>query len=280
MSLHFDGVLLVAELNTSWFDLKNYEKLGELDIVGWHKQIALRSFFLSLIDHLTPKSAYEQIGGSCIDQIKTNPIFTNETIKFMADVQPTGLSTVNYTKAFDFWSIVNSKELDNIWSCCALSDIQKLDPDQQQLTETPASILVEGSNGYHPFPYITINTEATDQQIMDDFRVFLAEHRKMNTETQLPQKNFTERDLRNWVKDRLLPYIDLYIVTSAEDQALTHIAAANLLWSDEVGSIDTVDKIRRTTKPKAIKLLNTGVAAALEAQIECMAQKNKQLIPT
>ena len=35
-------MFLSKEFDTSWFDLKNYDKLNELDLYGWVEQIGIR----------------------------------------------------------------------------------------------------------------------------------------------------------------------------------------------------------------------------------------------
>ena len=32
------------EFDSSWFDLRNYDKLKDLDLLGWHRQISIRNW--------------------------------------------------------------------------------------------------------------------------------------------------------------------------------------------------------------------------------------------
>ena len=50
---------MTKELDTSWFDLKNYDKLNELDLYGWTEQIAIRQVTLDDIE--TRKSILDNI---------------------------------------------------------------------------------------------------------------------------------------------------------------------------------------------------------------------------
>ncbi len=66
------------ELDTSWFDLKNYDKLNELDLGGWCKQLTARHCLLSFCDDDVAKREIQvQRSG-----IKKTPIIPNFNYEF------------------------------------------------------------------------------------------------------------------------------------------------------------------------------------------------------
>jgi len=121
---------------------------------------------------------------------------------------------------------------------------------------------------------ITADLSTTDEQLLIDFKVWLREQRKVSgADAKTTRRNFTDRDMQRWVKDRLLPYIDLAIFNDYYRLELTQVDIANHIHSDDVKT-DVVDKTRRTTRPKALKLFTSQIARQLEIQISCMAVKD------
>ena len=37
-------MIMENEFDSSWFDLRNYDKLKDLDLLGWHRQISIRNW--------------------------------------------------------------------------------------------------------------------------------------------------------------------------------------------------------------------------------------------
>lgn len=275
----------MAELNTNWFDLKNYAKLNELDLIGWHRQISIRSSLLWFMDIADKNPADKKhIPKHYINIIKTNPIFHTYTPKdgdpfsFTNFVMtPKDNSTVNYTTAHIFWSTVNDEKFDNVLSDCALSLNEDLDDDQEFLIQSPVSILAKtiyDDDSLESTMFLKIDLQATEEQITKDFKNLLAKHRKLNKYNP-PRKNFAEKDFTDWIQLRLLPYVDLYIVNKFEQTALTQAKVAWLIFSDDSSGIDIVDRFRRTTKPRAAQLFTQNIVGILERQIEC----NKVALP-
>ncbi len=262
------------ELDTSWFDLKKYNGLNELDLIGWHRQIQIRSW---LLDHGFDKLEF------WLDRIKKNPILKNYIPnegdpKYFFDlvVTPKGKSTVNTTTVMEHWRATNdwyfSNGLSHIGKLCDLSikgcNITK---EQQKQIDTPLSSLyasIGSDNGEDE--NVTIDLAATDEQITKDFCKWLSEYRKLNNH-KFTKNNFTDKDFKEWIQWRLLPYIDLVIISRFEGKQITQAKTANLIYSDASIDTDIVDRLRRTTKPKAMRLFSLVTLEELEAQIKCMA---------
>jgi len=81
------------------------------------------------------------------------------------------------------------------------------------------------------------------------------------------EKNFTNKNLAEWNKWRLLPYIDLMLVAKANRAEITQNKIARLIFDDEL-EVDIVDRLRRTTKPKAEWLIREETVTAIHAQIQ------------
>jgi hypothetical protein len=113
---------------------------------------------------------------------------------------------------------------------------------------------------------IEVNMHASDEQIVEDFKNWLANTRRvMNKKT--AKKRFSVMDFNEWAEYQILPYLDLKIWSLFSGCHLTQVMIGNALFPDEL-DIDTTERIRRTTKKKADWLMNHTVLDALGRQIK------------
>jgi hypothetical protein len=75
------------------------------------------------------------------------------------------------------------------------------------------------------------------------------------------------------VQWRLIPYFDLKIAASIEKKELTQSRAANLIFFDEY-DVGIVDRLRRTTIPKAKWLISYEVIGAMNSQLNASLLNN------
>jgi hypothetical protein len=114
--------------------------------------------------------------------------------------------------------------------------------------------------------WIKVSLQGTDDEIIKNFQTWLTEYRKeINYFSK--EKSFTNKTLAGWIKDRLLSYIDLSIITKYEtNQQLEHHVAAQLIFPDEY-DVNVPDRIRKTIKPKAKLLVSEKILSAMQAQL-------------
>lgn len=119
---------------------------------------------------------------------------------------------------------------------------------------------------------------------MADFRHWLTHFRKA-VGVQAPAQNLTEKDFRIWIEARVLPYIDLTLWSLAHRRQVTQNVMGQALFPDEYEA-DTTERIRRTTRPKAERMLREEFAHAVERQVQAHliaqgkpALKSAQLMP-
>jgi hypothetical protein len=112
---------------------------------------------------------------------------------------------------------------------------------------------------------IIINLSATNEQIKEDFNHWLKFYRKQLSVG--PIKNdFSQKDFTKWIKWRLIPYLDLKLISMYEDKELSLVEIAGLLYGDEY-DVDIVERVRRTTKPKAEWLINGIIDETMQNQL-------------
>lgn len=175
------------------------------------------------------------------------------------------------------WYVVQEESLEDVWESC-IQTCDGLPTDQQkELIDTPIDLLFQERYEWNGVAHAAIDLSATDQQIMNDFQKWLTNSRKVLS-CKSNKTNFSDKNLSDWVQWRLLPYIDLMIVTNAEKCVLTQAKAARLIFNDEF-DVDIVDRLRRTTKPKAEWLLSGNTVEAIGIQIHASALKNEKNMP-
>lgn len=260
------------ELDTNWFNLNNYQGLSELDLFGWERQISVRSWVHFLLFSTETKkereialssesmkeflARYDDSALRWTERIKANPIlepykyhewhkWRESSLKY-----PFNTFSVMSTTAIWCWYSGRDDRFNDVWDCCELENTSDVTEEQQALIETPYNLLCKNRGiNTENLTNVSIDLAATDEQIKQDFCHWLSEYRKaIGYESN--KKNFSDKNLAEWVQWRLLPYLDLLFVAAIEEKTLTQPKMARLIFSDEY-DVDIVDRLRRTTKPKA-----------------------------
>lgn len=252
------------EFDTSWFDLKNYDKLNMLDLHEWYGQISFREYLLH----------HNNANKSQSECIKKNPIIvTDEDRYYDGRGRPIkysfNTSSVESMSAYDLWEnvMIQANELHDVWKCCGSVLCRDATDEQKKLAYTPWDLVAKERNvDSAVFNIVGVDLGASDEQIMNDFRHWLTEYRKF-TGYESPKKNFTDKDLSEWVAYRVIPYIDLKIIANFEGKTIKQAKMARLIFPDEY-DIDITERLRRTTKPKADWLFSGSTITAILAQIQ------------
>jgi hypothetical protein len=259
---------MVEEFDTSWFDLKNYEKLNELDLSGWYRQIALRGGLLT-------GSYTKELIADVIAFIKEDPInehWDHDVTEWRQTYlkYPFNTFSVYSLQAKYCWFVSQHEYLEDVWESCAQVCDGLATDLQTELIDTPIDILEEERGEWGGIAHAAIDLTASDEQIMTDFKQWLSKFRAVIDFSPANKKYFSDKNLADWVQWRLLPYFDLMIVANAEGCVLTQAKAARLIFNDEY-DIDIVDRLRRTTKPKTEWLFAGRTIEAISIQIHASA---------
>lgn len=112
--------------------------------------------------------------------------------------------------------------------------------------------------------FIGIDLSASDEQVRNDFEKWLKDYRKNTEHKHEPvKKNFTDKDMSKWVEYRVLPYLDLMLVAKYEGKKIRQKKIVELIFPDYV----ELDKLRKTIKPEAERLMKYKTLSAIAAQI-------------
>ncbi len=121
---------------------------------------------------------------------------------------------------------------------------------------------VVGNKIIDSFVHICVNLSAPDNQIINDFRTFLKEVRKLSTPSLTVKFNKTL--LKRLCNNKVLPYLDLLLWADKEfDIKILNRKLAAWLYPDESDEFDAVDRVRKTTQDLAEKTMEYEFIEAL-----------------
>lgn len=269
--------IMDKKLDTEWFDLKNYSKLNDLDLLGWYNQISYRNM---VFDQINGKIEVSQKNlKRNIDNIKNNPIIKDMDYEDLATFQiqnssiyPCDTYSVFGTSAINLWRITRDNKLKDVWDYCDAWDCHDENdnfsfPDEDiELVNTPIDLLYL-KRGLHCSNSVslTINLKARDEQIINDFCLWLDKYRKL-TKTKSIKKEFTKNNFNAWISLRVLEYMDLWLVAVYEQKEIKQVEIAILIFDD--AGTDIFDKLRRSTKKTVKFLLLKETLQAMRAQLK------------
>lgn len=106
--------------------------------------------------------------------------------------------------------------------------------------------------------YVTVNLCATDEEIMRSFRSWLKGKRRSTSKSGLEgpkAKRYSEQSAIEWTEKKVLPYLDLKLISRAHGVEMTNYRIGELLFKEET-DVDIAEKIRKVVKPCAEHLMN------------------------
>ncbi|MDD5229396.1 MAG: DUF6387 family protein [Methylococcales bacterium] len=256
-----------TELDVSWFDLKKYDDLASMDLSGWHTQLDVRNLiFFNYVPEGKGEDEYTDLRKDVrvyefFERIKENPIWrhdnNNQDIDKMqlktTEKYPFNTYSVSNTTAGEICFLVEDDRFENI-----RNDFERWNFQADDLSEkinTPIDVIFPSGR----FVNLTIDLSATNEQLNNDFTHWLVEYRKY-TGYHSNKNNFTNKDLANWHDLGVIPCIDLTIHAAIEGKKITDSALSELINQ-------SVDRLRKTIKPKARQLLRYETLDAIEAQL-------------
>jgi hypothetical protein len=243
-----------AELDVSWFDLKKYDGFVKLDLNGWYVQLCTRS---TLFESIHKENNFLPI----MRGLQKNPI------------HKTTYECDGFHKEFSFNTVsVYSTPTFYVWLDRELNEVPI---DIERDASIPYDFLIRQNGIEMDDANVIVDLNATDEQILSDFKHWLTEYRNA-TGHKSNKNNFSDKDLAYWHESRLLPYIDLTLSAAIEGKKIMQTKIASLVFKD-YQDIDVVDKLRRTTKPKAEWLLSDETLAAIDVQLNSSKGRNKKL---
>ena len=208
------------------FDLRRYDPAGKLDAGSWARQLMFRR---------------------CLKTVYLPACTDDESFK---------KTSLMLHQLFNH--PVNEEQLGPLWDSAAkyqtIGDISKSDDPYR---------FEEGREAW-----IFVDLSATDDQLIEDFSKWLARRREADRKRLVetpPPSCFSEVDFKKWHDHRVLAYIDLELFAAHFDLKLTNELIGSYLFADDL-EISPSEKIRKTVRPLAKRLLSSGVIQSLDRQ--------------
>jgi hypothetical protein len=249
-----------------WFDLNHYREVRNMDAAGWAFELGWRSLVLreapyrwsqdlivvtSMLKNpiKTPGHQETQRKYQLVDSVASLTVW--EVLRIARDVASQDRVFERYLSA----PYGNRSEYKN-------EDIDKLRNPVDSVTR-----LLIGLHDERPYYLcrVEINMMASNEQIEADFGRWLRQSRDNLGDIEVPEKEFTEQDFKKWANLRILPYLDLTIWSRAIGRRITNAAMGDKLLGHE--DVDRAEKIRKTIKPKAERLISPSALNVLRAQV-------------
>lgn len=282
---------MAEELDTSWFDIKNYEVLKTLSIDGWVK--VLRTRYANHYS-ITERNRPYWMGGIIpypflkvrAAKLKKGIVIDNEANNIGVDYKansilkgdPFSTTSVNSLSSYEL-ALLADDDLPQVWEACkhmSEYDARCYDSDSDfipdenltKIASTSHDINIrQGWDTSHHLAYVAIDLYATDEQIKEDLNHWLTNYRK-EIKHQSQKRLFKQADFDYWIRYGVIPYLDLDFIAKIEGKKITQEKMAQLIFPNEfVGS----DRIRQTTKREADRLIKEKTHEALSAQ--CFSEK-------
>lgn len=264
-----------GSFDTSWFDLRNYDKLKELNLKGWIDQISMRYATGILVDTIKSSSGRVEADGIIKDYqstIKNTPIFgiqtTRETDDRCIDLGDWRNNGSNLP--FNTYSVRGTPLISHV----LLSQDKDLDLDcmydeSKGRIGYTADMIYKEQNITWPSDdttHVTVDLSASDDQIMCDFKHWLTEYRKATSRIPV-KRNFDQKKFKWWVRYGVIPYLDLMVIAKIEGKEPTQSALANLIFCNDHENINRTDKLRKKTIKEAKNLMTENMVNALIAEL-------------
>ncbi|MDX1346966.1 MAG: DUF6387 family protein [Thiomicrorhabdus chilensis] len=217
-----------------WFDNKNYDGAEKLKAQDWFYLFSERWMIYDSFKNEIPETDFESDDER--DQFWTFVMLNN----FLKEPLKKSISTDNRSRV-DINQIVTSPTLSFIDSHVFFAKASKLDMDQ-------SANLYKQDYG-EPLSFALVDLSAPKDLIVDSFKSWLNDELK---KVKACGKDQFEKEKYALISHRVLQYIDLMLYGMSIKKHYTNEEVAGIIFGFEAGA----DKIRQTTKPKAIQCLS------------------------
>lgn len=238
---------------TAIFDVNRYGNAGELSSLDWVNSLVRRRFMLDCFkDRPLGKATHPPEIATALAKLAFFPIGRYDFNPIIKD----GYRSITDVSAYKAWRTV-AEELaehpDLVRAFAAKVEAGKsIRKGDDRLLFQKRLIDVQWDRRYL---WIEVDLTATDDQLIGDFKEWLSRQREDVTLTNASKKGFTDATRGQWVRNRVLAYLDLQVLGLAFNVDLKQHEVASLLFPDETG-IDVVERVRKVVKPLADSLIS------------------------
>ncbi len=247
----------------SWFNLNNYEHLKSMNRGQWRNIWLLRRNAYNYLKHKEDKLLY--INKEDISRFSLNLEFTPDSLFNSQDA----INKISESSIFFLYQIAKTKgnnefikTLDNLseyidqhkakntYTESIIDDVSIYDYIELDLDN---SEMINEINNHFGL-LISVETNLSDEVIIEQFKKVLAEHRE---KTKNNGKIISDTEISNIIEYKVIPYIDLMLWSMATGEKFRDQEIADTLFPDEY-DISRIDTVRQTVKKRALRLLSSS----------------------
>lgn len=251
-----------------WFDLEKYSGSERLDAREWSHQLLVRYFILH--DPEWYSSSRQQVRKlGIVPCPKTYPVnkagkkIPGWKYQELRQGNVWSLDCISAYENVEYLSEGMKKTCESAYAAIYGDTATGIEYDLVEKVSKPVDIDVfEKELPLDRCLHVVVDIEATDEQVVSDFKNWLKEARKYFDCDNM--KRFTSADSRAWSEACVLPYLDLMDWITENQLQVSQNELGKWLFPDS--NIDTTEKIRKGTKPLAKRLLRSSFISSLRMQ--------------
>lgn len=280
-----------------WFDLNNYELARYIDPGYWAWQLQVRMHILSNPNSLASKTAFEKIKSNGVSGIdwsypvynskfsqgiafpSTSILKANSTIRLIEEIKQNQLSDGFITENVEvldfegFLDYFNKIDDDLLYS---LDQKDKMwHGSDKQLESSEIELINSTSNLFHNISetngkvLIELDISAPNETIKSNFNTILKALKENKNNMSVGAGALS---IRNWptkankyVDDGILPYLDMLINKEIYNEIYSSKELEMFILKETKHVTTPIDKIKKTTRPNALKLIKLNEIKALQS---------------
>ena len=267
----------------AWFEISKYDKVSSLKLYEWYDQISKRQdldndIFLYMNNDIDEIRAWENL-------IKTNPIIENNdnliqdriikefglggVISDHAQESVSDFTVADYTsmnRAIDLMGLDEALENHSNHGTYNTEEWFKLN-------NLPVELLMYEKHWINMTRLaLTVNLEASDEQLSADFTSWLKKAR-INFNSNATEKMFTSTDFEDWCEYAILPYYDLSTWARLNGSEFTSAIMSQAIFPNAgIAGFCGESRVRRETKKRSKEIFDYNAIRAMQAQVNKMAK--------
>lgn len=231
---------MAKQLDTSWFDLKNYESFKTMSVAGWIWQLEARDYYhrIERDRAFTSHDEKDRWFSSITTKLKAgvipdDPNYPTEIHDIRAGAilegHPFSTASVNSLTSYELWQMAKNNDLSYVWDACqhehdfafafAFALEEELNNELSEIAQTPHDFNNKQVFDYWKEAHVVINLSATDEQIKNDVNHWLTHYRKA-VAYQRQKKLFNQVDFDYWVEYGVIPYLDLVLIAKTMEKKM------------------------------------------------------------
>jgi hypothetical protein len=239
-----------------WFCVSNYETFIDLPLSGWASELELR---YRLYEYLENEKFYDnQVLMRTFDEK-----FSFVTSRSRLLTGPGRALVLTPNHAGD-WSSSDGRPKASVRALSVGEVKEKANGIPADIPEEAVIQNIGGGN--HRAVTLEVIASAPRDTLISQFEELIDSLQK-DLDTKKRRK-FSPSEMRSWLDNMLVPYIDIDLYARRRNMKLTHLDIAGLLFSNDALRVDIGKRVRVTVKPAAEKMMTLDSISSLKGQID------------